>query len=69
VLGLKVGHLIYATGNEDAVHHVVHGADVEIICHALDLSQPPEELMADIRELSRNIAVRRKRVTGGVREA
>ena len=41
VLGLKVGHLIYAKGNEDPARHSVRGADVEIICHALELDQPP----------------------------
>jgi 5-methylcytosine-specific restriction enzyme subunit McrC len=52
VLGLKVGHLIYAKGNEEAVRHVVRGADVEIVCHALDLSQPPAVLMAEVHELA-----------------
>jgi 5-methylcytosine-specific restriction enzyme subunit McrC len=52
VLGLRVGHLVYAAGNEEPVRHIVRGAGVEIICHALDLSQPPEELLAEVRDLA-----------------
>jgi 5-methylcytosine-specific restriction enzyme subunit McrC len=55
VLGLKVGHLIYAAGNEEAVRHVARGSGVEIICHALDLSHPPEILMTEISNLARQI--------------
>jgi 5-methylcytosine-specific restriction enzyme subunit McrC len=55
VLGLRVGHLVYAAGNEEPVRHVVRGADVEIICRALDLSQPPERLLAEVRELARAV--------------
>jgi 5-methylcytosine-specific restriction enzyme subunit McrC len=55
VLGLKVGHLIYAKGNEDPVRHVVRSAGTEIICHALDLSQPPDTLLAEARTLARHI--------------
>jgi 5-methylcytosine-specific restriction enzyme subunit McrC len=57
VLGLRVGHLVYAAGNEEPVRHVVRGAGVEIICHALDLSRPPEELLAEMRDLARKIAL------------
>jgi 5-methylcytosine-specific restriction enzyme subunit McrC len=56
VLGLRVGHLVYAKGNEDPVRHSVRGADVEIICHALDLDQPPQALLASIGALARLIA-------------
>jgi 5-methylcytosine-specific restriction enzyme subunit McrC len=55
VLGLKVGHLIYAKGNEDPVRHSVRGADVEIICHALDLCQLPATLLADVEDLAGQI--------------
>ena len=58
VLGLKVGHLIYAKGNEDPVRHSVRGTDVEIICHALDLDQPPQVLLASVGALARRIAAR-----------
>jgi 5-methylcytosine-specific restriction enzyme subunit McrC len=56
VLGLRVGHLVYAKGNEDPVRHSVRGANVEIICHALDLSQPSELLLAEVGSLARKIA-------------
>jgi 5-methylcytosine-specific restriction enzyme subunit McrC len=55
VLDLKVGHLIYAKGNEEPVRHVVRSAGTEIICHALDLSQPPDMLLAEARTLARHI--------------
>jgi 5-methylcytosine-specific restriction enzyme subunit McrC len=55
VLGLKVGHLIYAKGNEDPMHHLVRGADVEIICHALDLGKPQDTLLAEVRDLAGQI--------------
>ena len=57
VLGLRVGHLIYAAGNEEAIRHVVRGADVAIICHALDLSQSPGSLLAEIGDLAAKIAM------------
>jgi 5-methylcytosine-specific restriction enzyme subunit McrC len=56
VLGLRVGHLVYAKGNEDPVRHSVRGADVEIICHALDLDQPPQALLVSVGALARLIA-------------
>jgi 5-methylcytosine-specific restriction enzyme subunit McrC len=57
VLGLRIGHLIYAAGNEEAVHHVVRGAGVEIICHALDLGHPPDGLLTEVRDLARKIVI------------
>jgi 5-methylcytosine-specific restriction enzyme subunit McrC len=56
VLGLPVGHLVYVAGNEDPARHVVQQSDTEIICHALDLSQPPGTLLAEIRRLAFKIA-------------
>ncbi|MBO0801533.1 MAG: hypothetical protein J2P25_00440 [Nocardiopsaceae bacterium] len=56
VLGLPTGHLIYAAGNETPAHHVVRGSGVEIVCHSLDLSQPPALLLAEISGLSEKIA-------------
>jgi len=52
VLNLKVGHLIYAAGNEDPAHHIVRGAGVEIICHAMDLSQTPAALLVGIQAIA-----------------
>ena len=56
VLGLRTGHLVYAAGNEEPVRHVVCQSGTEIICHALDLSQPPKELLAEVLTLAAQIA-------------
>jgi 5-methylcytosine-specific restriction enzyme subunit McrC len=56
VLGLPIGHLVYAAGNEDPARHVVRQSGTEIICHALDLSQPPGVLLTEIRDLASKIA-------------
>jgi 5-methylcytosine-specific restriction enzyme subunit McrC len=56
VLGLRNGHLVYAKGNEVPARHVVRGSGIEIRCHAIDLGQEPEELLAQMRELARLIA-------------
>ena len=51
VLGLPVGHLVYAKGNEDAHTHVVRRAGVRIVTHALDLDVQPAELLATMAAL------------------
>ena len=56
VLGLSVGHLIYAAGNEEPARHVVRHAGAEIICHALDLGQSPDKLLAEVGLLASRIA-------------
>jgi 5-methylcytosine-specific restriction enzyme subunit McrC len=56
VLGLREGHLVYAKGNEEPARHVVRQSGIEIVCHALDLSQPPEALLGRISGLARAIA-------------
>lgn len=56
VLGLRTGHLVYAAGNEEAMRYVVRQADVEIFCHALNLNQPPDALLAEVRELAGKLA-------------
>jgi 5-methylcytosine-specific restriction enzyme subunit McrC len=57
VLGLPVGHLVYAAGNEAPAHHVVRESGVEVICHALDLSQPSDSLLAQVNDLAGRINV------------
>jgi 5-methylcytosine-specific restriction enzyme subunit McrC len=52
VLGLRTGHLVYARGNEEPTHHVVRGADVQVICHALDLGETPDALLAEVHGLA-----------------
>jgi 5-methylcytosine-specific restriction enzyme subunit McrC len=54
-LGLPVGHLVYAAGNEVPAHHVIRQADIEIVCHALDLSQDPERLLAEVDAVARQV--------------
>lgn len=56
VLGLRVGHLVYAAGNEQAARYVVRQARTEIICHALNLSEPPDALLMGISHLASAIA-------------
>jgi 5-methylcytosine-specific restriction enzyme subunit McrC len=56
VLGLPIGHLVYAAGNEEPARHVVRQAGIEILCHAVDLRQPPDALLAEMRSLARKIA-------------
>lgn len=52
VLGLPVGHLVYAKGNEDAREHVVRNCGVAIIAHTLDLEEQPEGLLESVRALA-----------------
>lgn len=59
VLGLNCGHLIYAKGNEQPARHVVRRSGIEILCHALDLGQDPEALLAQMRDLAERIAATR----------
>ncbi len=50
-LGLRRGHLVYAAGAAEPARHIVRHAGVEIRCHALDLAQPPQLLLAQIRRI------------------
>lgn len=56
VLGLDTGHLVYAKGNEHRAEHTVRNAGVRIIQHALDLDQPPQQLLADVARIAEEIA-------------
>jgi 5-methylcytosine-specific restriction enzyme subunit McrC len=56
VLGLRIGHLVYAKGNEDAVRHVVCGSGIEIYCHALDLDQEARPLLSQMYDLAQLMA-------------
>jgi len=59
VLGLPTGHLVYAKGNEGPARHVIRRSGIEIVCHAVDLSQPPDKLISQMQDLSRTIAATR----------
>jgi 5-methylcytosine-specific restriction enzyme subunit McrC len=52
ILGVPIGHLVYARGNASAARHVVRQAGIEIFCHAVDLSQPPERLIEQMSNLA-----------------
>ncbi|MGW1196364.1 McrC family protein [Streptomyces sp. NPDC002536] len=54
-LGLPEGHLVYAKGNAPHTAHRVRHVGVIIHQHALDLDQPPAELLAGIAALSRQM--------------
>lgn len=45
VLGLPVGHLVYAKGEEQARTHSVVGSPVRIVAHTLDLELDPAALL------------------------
>ena len=55
VLGLRVGHLVYAKGNEDAREHVVQRAGVRIVTHTLDLDAAPQELLDSLSTLAQKM--------------
>ena len=59
VLGLRNGHLVYAKGNENPAHHVIRRSGIEIFCHAVDLDQPPDRLLASMGALAQRIATTR----------
>ncbi len=51
-LRLTRGHLVYARGNADPTRHAVRYSDVEIVCHAVDLTLPPAKLLAQIGDIA-----------------
>ena len=62
ILGLPAGHLVYARGNASPARHGVRQSGIEIFCHAIDLSQPPDQLigqMSNLAELVSAIAASR----------
>ena len=61
-LDLPVGHLVYAKGNATAARHAVRHVDVRIVCHALDLEQSPDGVLAGIGGIAADI-----RATAGPR--
>lgn len=56
VLDLRVGHLVYAAGNEQPSRYIVRQAGTEIICHALNLDDHPGTLLVGISHLASTIA-------------
>jgi len=60
VLDLPDAHLIYAKGNAEIRRYTVQGSGVRIYAHALDLAQSPEDLLASINSLGRELLDTRK---------
>lgn len=58
---LSDGHLIYARGQEQPSIHHIHGVDVRIHCHAVNLELRPKELVASIDKLAERIKEARSR--------
>src|SRR5262249_19233011 len=56
VFGLRHGHLVYVSGDYPATRHIVRNTGVEIVCHALDLAQPPGMLLSQVAEIGDEIA-------------
>lgn len=54
--GLSEGHLVYARGEEDVKSYVIDPPRVTIHCHALNLDQTPDLLLADMDLLAARIA-------------
>ena len=56
VLGLPVGHLVYARGNEPKQVHTLKGSGTVINQHALDLRLAPGALLESVQQLAYDIA-------------
>jgi 5-methylcytosine-specific restriction enzyme subunit McrC len=54
--GLSEGHLVYARGEEDLKSYVIDPPGVTLHCHALNLDQTPDLLLADMDLLAAKIA-------------
>ena len=54
-LGLPVGHLVYAKGNEAEQQLVVRGTGVQLHTHALDLESMPAQLLAQVDDVATKI--------------
>lgn len=57
-LGLGVGHLIYAKGNEPQLTHLIRNSPVRIEAHALDLEQTPVAILDQVDQLASVVANR-----------
>ncbi len=54
-LGLPMGWLVYAKGNEAGATHEVVGAGIEVRARVLDLALPPSDLVAQVDALAAQI--------------
>ena len=53
-LGLPVGHLVYAKGNDAETSAVIRNAGIAIHCHTVELDTAPDALAAQVDELARD---------------
>ena len=56
VLGLPLGHLVYAAGGEQPIRHTVRRTETTIQTWTLDLTKSIPHLLADLRSVADNIA-------------
>ncbi|WP_235716246.1 McrC family protein [Amycolatopsis sp. ATCC 39116] len=54
-LNLPEGHLVYAKGNAPHAQHRVRNVGITIHQHALDLDQPPGDLLSSVAHLARRL--------------
>ncbi|KWX01818.1 McrBC 5-methylcytosine restriction system component-like protein [Carbonactinospora thermoautotrophica] len=59
VLGLPRGHLVCVRGDGEPQRYAVRGCGVEIVQHALDLAVPPDDLLAQVREIASQVVAGR----------
>jgi len=57
-LGLPVGWLVYAKGNEAGATHEVVGAGIEVRARVLDLALPPPALLTQVDALAAQVVAR-----------
>lgn len=55
---LNQGHLIYAAGATAPATHIVREAGTEIVCHALNLGYPADELLTELVNVADRLAQR-----------
>jgi len=56
VLGLSLGHLVYAAGEEQPLRHAILRTNTTIETWTLDLRKPIPDLLTDVDELALAIA-------------
>ena len=54
-LGLRVGHLVYARGNEIGMEHRIRNAGITVKAHVVDLTLPPVLLLEDIQRIASEV--------------
>jgi hypothetical protein len=52
---MQAGHLVYAKGESDDTIYEIHGTDVRIFTHSLDLEAQPLELLGQIGRLAAKV--------------